>query len=330
MSAQILLLAALQNPPREKSFTVAGTHVTNIYGRIQSEPFEFRVLKPELLQGAAPGELLLIEARLLLIEDGKGQLLIIPSAIKRLGHHQPILTSNGYTYATGFQRVTISGNLTGAPQLEDFGKGLYATSFSLELNPNLQNAALDVIVYGESAQALSQRQQGDRYTATGHLKTEKSIDPRGREVVRYTFLPDRADIEDAATFKNRSARRKYDSAPARPDARRPESTPKTKTPQPNQKPARQQAAPKAPATPSAASSALTQEVASLTAAGPKERRQRNPQPDLNPSTQPFTTPVSPETIDLTALAGGVTANLDDLFRTAPESTSTPQPSPATD
>ncbi|ASN83261.1 hypothetical protein [Deinococcus ficus] len=204
MSAKIQILGCLQHLPREKSFTVAGVEETNQYGRLQQVPFEFRVLKPELLGGAKPGDTLLIEARLQPISDAPGQLLLIPSAVQNLGNQGGTHQDKGHVRPLGLQRVLVAGTLAQDPVVQDFGKAGVATKLQLAINP--AGALIQAVAYGESAVALGKRKAGDRLVAGGRLIAESTIDPRGRETTHYTFELDRQDVELAADFKRRTER----------------------------------------------------------------------------------------------------------------------------
>jgi len=234
MSVDIVLLAALQRPPRERSFTVSGIEKTNLYGRNQAVPFEFRLLKPELLGDASPGDTLYIEARVQPTNEREGEVLIIPSLIQVLGNVGSILNDHGYTRQEGFQRVTVQGNIVSPPDVKDFGGGLYGTSLHVDMNS--RHGQVRVVAYGEAAQKLGNRQPGDRLLANGRLVATTTTDPRGRETVQYSVELERQDIELAADYKARTERQRnartgpQSTRPARSEGRA--AAPKRDKPQP--------------------------------------------------------------------------------------------------
>lgn len=245
MSGKVILLAALHEAPRERSFVVAGTETINLHGRLQTVPFSHTLIKPELLKevNAKPGDALYIEANVSPITGQPGRVLIIPRHIRVCGPGGVEKDNHGkYVLVGGINHMLVSGTVARAPSTELFAYGQQATT--LHLTTDTRGGELTVVAYGLLAAAAATLPAGHFSTLQGRLTYDTRTDPLGRtissalvEVARADATPPRAPREKK---KPRPAAQAAPTAPT--DAARPPASEDTKR-------SRKKTAPATPSTP---------------------------------------------------------------------------------
>ena len=208
MSGNFTLIGALAQPPRGKSFTVAGQMHTNQFGRLQQVPFQFRCVltndNAEVLQGLVPGTALMVEGRFLGLQSEPGHVLLLAPNVHILGSLPTTVTDKLHACATGVNFATLGANVASAPVTEEFRGDQLRVTFLAEFNN--RKDTVKVVCMGSSAHTLRHLQVGDRVNLTGHLAQEVSNDPLGRSQQNVYFEAARADTENAAAYLARTTR----------------------------------------------------------------------------------------------------------------------------
>lgn len=207
MSLTFTAIGHLAQAPRGKSFILAGHFTDNIFGRVQTVPFRLNLVLTKdndgALEGAIPGAALMVEGRAIGLPGTGGLLLLAPLVIP-LGALPGTLIEHQHYAACGVNAAHFAGNVTTQPVIEEFRGGALRVTLSAEFNT--RRDAVKIVSMGQSAAALRDLKQGDRLTFSGHVASENTFDPNGREINEIHLQTGRIDTEAAADYAARTTR----------------------------------------------------------------------------------------------------------------------------